>query len=124
MNKSYKSLEMINTCKSLDFNISILEVDKSLILFIATNTKGEIIGKCTLKYREENIIRFQDTFVDEKYRGLGVYRLLFKKRDEYVKNLKNKYVVESYCRKSTVKTFLKNGYEISHTIYLVKKSNK
>lgn len=114
---------IIKTIKdtNIEVNISVLEVDKSLILFLATNIKGDIIGKCSLKFRERNIIRYQGAFVKKQYRFKGVYNLLFSKRDEYVRSLHKKYLVESYCRKSSVNLFLKNGFEISHELYLVKK---
>ena len=105
----------------IEFKTSVLEVDKSLILFLVTNSNGDIIGKCSLKFRENNVIRYQGAFVKKQYRFKGIYKLLFEKRDQYVKNLRKKFMVESYCRKSSVNLFLKNGFEISHELFLVKK---
>lgn len=114
---------IIDTINNSDikYKTSVLEVDKSLILFLATNSKGDIIGKCSLKFRENNVIRFQGAFVKKKYRFKGIYKLLYAKRDQYVNNLKKKFIVESYCRKSSINLFLQNGFEISHELFLVKK---
>lgn len=102
--------------------INIIEVDKSIILFIAVDTlSNEVVGKCSLKMRENKVIRFQDALVDEKHRGKGIYKHLFYARERYVK--KN-YVIESYCKDSTINMFIENGFYIDSKLYLVRKNNQ
>ena len=105
--------------------INIIEVDKSIILFIAVDTlSNEVVGKCSLKLRENKVIRFQDALVDEKYRGKGIYKHLFYARERYVKIKYKNYVIESYCKDSTINMFIENGFYIDSKLYLVRKNNQ
>ena len=50
--------------------ISIVEVDKSVILFLAIDiSSSEVIGKCAFKIRKNNLIRYQDAFIEKVNRG-------------------------------------------------------
>ncbi len=102
--------------------INIIEVDKSIILFIAIDKlSNEVVGRCSLKLRENKTIRYQDALVDEKHRGKGIYKHLFYSRERYIRKKFKNHVIESYCKDSTVNMFLENGFNIDSKLYLVKK---
>ena len=105
--------------------INIIEVDKSIILFIAIDKlSNEVVGRCSLKLRENKTIRYQDALVDEKHRGKGIYKNLFYARERYVRKKFKNYVIESYCKDSTINMFLENGFNIDSKLYLVKKKKQ
>ena len=76
------------------------------------------------KMRENKVIRFQDALVDEKHRGKGIYKHLFYARERYVKKNYKNYVIESYCKDSTINMFIENGFYIDSKLYLVKKNKQ
>ena len=46
--------------------INIVEVDKSITLFIAIDiSSSEVVGKCAFKIRKNNLIRYQDAFIEK-----------------------------------------------------------
>ena len=105
--------------------INIVEIDKSIILFIAIDKlSNEVVGRCSLKLRENKIIRYQDALVDEKFRGKGIYKNLFFARERYVKKKFKNHIIESYCKDSTINMFLDNGFYIDSKLYLVKKKKQ
>ena len=105
--------------------INNVEVDKSIILFIAVDKlSNEVVGRCSLKLRENKIIRYQDALVDEKFRGKGIYKNLFFARERYVKKKFKNHIIESYCKDSTINMFLDNGFYIDSKLYLVKKKKQ
>ena len=105
--------------------ITHVEVDKSIILFIAVDKlSNEVVGRCSLKLRENKIIRYQDALVDEKFRGKGIYKNLFFARERYVKKKFKNHIIESYCKDSTINMFLDNGFYIDSKLYLVKKKKQ
>ena len=105
--------------------INIVEIDKSIILFIAIDKlSNEVVGKCSLKLRENKTIRYQDALVDERQRGKGIYKDLFYAREKYVKKKFKNYVIESYCKNSTINMFLENGFYVDSKLYVVKKKKQ
>jgi len=101
--------------------ITKVEVDKSSIYFFAINEQNKIIGKCGFKIRENNVVRCIDAFVEEDYKGKGVYKRLNSFRQKYLTIKFKGWVVESYCTKSTKTEFEKDGYKIKQELYLVEK---
>ena len=103
--------------------ISVVEVDKSIILFLAIDLlSSEVVGKCSLKIRKNKLIRYQDAFIEANNRGKGIYKKLFIARESYVKEHYDNYVIESYCKKSTLHLFTKSGFSIKSKLYLVEKN--
>ena len=104
-------------------NISIVEVDKSVILFLAIDISSEVIGKCAFKIRKNNLIRYQDAFIEKVNRGKGIYKQLFNAREKYINEYYPNFIIESYCKKSTLHFFKTNGFSIKSKLYLVEKNN-
>tara|TARA_A100001011_G_scaffold318122_1_gene337775 strand:+ start:396 stop:749 length:354 start_codon:yes stop_codon:yes gene_type:complete len=104
--------------------ISIVEVDKSVILFLAIDmSSSEVVGKCAFKVRKNNSIRYQDAFIEKINRGKGIYKQLFNTREKYVQENYPNFIIESYCNKSTLHYFKSNGFSIKTKLYLVEKNN-
>ncbi len=104
--------------------ISIVEVDKSVILFLAIDIlSSEVIGKCAFKIRKNNLIRYQDAFIEKENRGKGIYKQLFNAREKYINDYYPNYIIESYCKKSTLHLFKNKGFSIKSKLYLVEKNN-
>ena len=104
--------------------VNVVEVDKSIILFLAFDLMSyEVVGKCSLKIRKNNLIRYQDAFIEASNRGKGVYKKLFIAREAYIKEHYDNYVIESYCKKSTLHLFTKSGFKIKSKLYLVERNN-
>ena len=101
--------------------IETIEVDKSTIIFLAIYEDG-VMGKCSLKLRTNKTIRYFDAYTNPKDRGKGVYKALFHKREEFVKNNFSDWQIESYCKESTIKLFKNNGIEVVEKLYLVSKT--
>ena len=103
--------------------ISVVEVDKSITLFLAIDLlSSEVVGKCSLKIRKNKLIRYQDAFIEANNRGKGIYKKLFIARESYIKEYYDNYVIESYCKKSTLHLFTKSGFSIKSKLYLVEKN--
>ena len=45
-------------------------------------------------------------------------------REKYVKKKFKNYVIESYCKNSTINMFLENGFYVDSKLYLVKKKKQ
>ena len=108
----------------MEIKINIIEVDKSIVMFLAVETlTGLVVGKCSIKFREKKTIRYQEAEVPKKYRGKGIYSLLFSARERYIKQKGySHWKIESYCKESTLNLFLKHGFKISDKLYLVERS--
>ena len=105
----------------MPYKITRIEIDKSVVAFIAVDEKQDIAGKCSFKIREGNIIRYQDAFTDERHRGKGVYNMLFNERQKYIDEHYKDYTIQAFCKNSTLRKFLKSGFEVKADLYLVEK---
>jgi hypothetical protein len=105
----------------VQYKITQIEIDKSVVCFIAISATQEIAGKCSFKIREGNIIRYQDAYVNDSHRQKGIYGQLFDARQTYVNENYPNYKVEAFCRDTTVEKFKKNGFEVKGNLYLVEK---
>tara|TARA_E500000331_G_scaffold158928_1_gene154077 strand:- start:949 stop:1299 length:351 start_codon:yes stop_codon:yes gene_type:complete len=104
--------------------INIVEVDKSVTLFIAIDIfSSEVVGKCAFKIRKNNLIRYQDAFIEKINRGKGIYKQLFNAREKYIEENYPNFIIESYCNKSALHFFKAKGFSIKTKLYLVEKNN-
>lgn len=114
-----KSLKDIQLKKQ--YKITRIEIDKSVICFVAISKEQDIAGKCSFKIREGDIIRYQDAYVSDNHRNQGIYKSLFHARQLYVEENYPNHQIEAFCRKSTLPLFQKEGFEICENLYWVKK---
>ena len=91
--------------------------------FIAVSSLQEVVGKCCLKIRKNKLITYQDAFVNKEHRLKGVYNKLFEERQKFVDENYKDYKIEAYCRSTTIKKFLDNGFKIKAGLQLVEKNN-
>ena len=103
--------------------IKVLEVDKSLFLFIGIDNDSKVLGSCSFKIRKNNIIRFQDAYVEKTARGKGVYKKLFASRLKYVDINFPNYEIEAYCNFATKNLFIKNDFDMQESLFLMKKKS-
>ena len=103
------------------YKITQIEIDKSIVCFVAISDTQEIAGKVSFKLREGNIVRYQDAFVNENHRKKGIYKMLFDARQMYVDVNYPNHKIEAYCRDTTLEMFKKNGFEVKRNLYLVEK---
>ena len=105
----------------MQYKITQIEIDKSVVCFVAISANQDIAGKCSFKIREGNIIRYQDAYVSELHRKKWIYNMLFDARQKYVdKNYPN-HKIEAYCRDTTYKKFENSGFKLKANLYLVEK---
>lgn len=112
---------MKHTRSKTQYKITQIEIDKSIVCFVAISDTQEIAGKVSFKLREGNIVRYQDAFVNENHRNKGIYKMLFDARQMYVDINYPNHQIEAYCRDTTLNMFLKNNFEVETNLYLVKK---
>ena len=99
--------------------ITKVEIDKTTIYFFAVN---EIIGKCGLKIRENNLLRCMDSEINKEYHGIGIYSRMNSYRQKFLDIKFKGWKVESYCKESTKSKFQKEGYEVKDVLYLMEKT--
>lgn len=84
-------------------------VPKSECGWIALH-EGKAVGWNSLIFESYNTIKFANAFVEEGYRGNGIYKMLWDARWDYcVENFKGWDVV-SYCLPSTVDFYKSKGW--------------
>ena len=108
----------------MPYKISKIEIDKTVVCFLAIDDSQEIAGKCSFKLRENDTIRYQDAYVNENHRGKGVYTLLFNARQNYVDANYPSHTLQAYCRDTTIEKFKKNKFKIIRKLYWVEKTPK
>lgn len=79
------------------------------------------VGWCNLSFLPDSVIKYEDSFVLPDYRGKGIYKMLFKKRDDYVNHHFKGYTIISYCKPTTLAYFKKQGFIEKEIITLVEK---
>ncbi len=76
---------------------------------------NKAIGWNSLIFLSDKTVKFANAFVEKKYRGKGIYKMLWNARWEWCeKNLKG-YKVTSYCLPTTYDFYKEKGWEEGHT---------
>jgi len=79
------------------------------------------VGWCNMSFLPEGVIKYEDSFIHPDYRGKGIYKMLFERRDNYVEANFKGYKIISYCKPITVEFFKKRGFIEKEIITLVEK---
>ena len=82
---------------------------------------GKEVGWCNMSFLPDNTLKFEDSFVHPDYRGRGIYKMLWNKRMDYYNAHLTHYKIISYCKPTTLKHFLNNGFTIKENITLVER---
>lgn len=82
--------------------------------WVAMTEDDKAVGWVNLTFQKDKVIKMQDAFVSENYRGLGIYNMLWEARHNWVmENYAGKgYVVESWCKDTSLHQFIKKGFKI------------
>ena len=80
------------------------------------------VGWCNMTFLPENIIKYEDSFVHPDYRGKGIYKMLFERREKYVESHLKGWKIISYCKPTTLDFFKKRGFIEKEIIPLVEKT--
>jgi predicted GNAT family acetyltransferase len=79
--------------------------------WIALNSKDEAIGHIFMSVESNDRIKFLDAWVEEGYRGRGIYKMLWETRWNFVKENYKGYLVYAWCKDSSLPLLLKKGFE-------------
>ena len=82
---------------------------------------GKEVGWCNMAFWPDKVIKFEDAFVKEKYRGKGIYKTLWNTRWEYVSEHYKGYRIVSYCKPTTLEFHKKKGFETKEILELMEK---
>ena len=88
--------------------------------WVAIHNNKEI-GWCNLSFLPENTVKYEDSFVHPDYRGRGIYKMLFERRENYVESHLKGWKIISYCKPTTLDFFKKRGFIEKEIITLVEK---
>ena len=81
------------------------------------------IGWCNLIFpTREYTVKYEDSFVHPDYRGRGIYKMLFERRENYVESHLKGWKIISYCKPTTLDFFKKRGFIEKEIITLVEKT--
>ena len=81
---------------------------------------NQAIGWNSLLFLSDNTIKFANAYVEEKYRGNGIYKMLWDVRWEWCQENLKGYKVITYCLPTTHQFYKDKGWEEGHTSTLFK----
>ena len=81
----------------------------------------EEVGWCNMAFWPDNVIKFEDAFVKEEYRGNGIYKTLWDTRWEYVNKHYKGYKIVTYCKPTTVDFYEKKDFKTIEVLSLMEK---
>ncbi|MGC6469953.1 MAG: GNAT family N-acetyltransferase [Flavobacteriales bacterium] len=85
--------------------------------WVAMTEDDQAIGWVNLTFQKDKVIKFQDAFVSPEYRGMGIYKLLWDTRMQWVKDnySGSGYTIESWCKQSSIGQFVKQDFTVGET---------
>jgi hypothetical protein len=86
--------------------VAIKKDDKNT-KYITAIKNNRILG-CVGYQKIGNTIRYKTDFTHPNYRGIGIYKQLFKERDNIIGNNK----ITAFCTSKSIGTFLNNGFGV------------
>ncbi|MDG5788817.1 UDP-N-acetylmuramoyl-tripeptide--D-alanyl-D-alanine ligase [Evansella sp. AB-P1] len=86
-------------------------------IWLGAKLHGELVGVCAYLPTRLGVMCKSD-LVLEQYRGLGIYRKLFKERMNRLKPLNPKKIY-AYCTPNSVQMFFRNGFKEKRKIYSI-----
>ncbi|MCA1057186.1 GNAT family N-acetyltransferase [Rossellomorea aquimaris] len=106
---SFKELEPVISMAIRD-GMRVKDVPGSV--WFCARVDGEIAGfvSCYIRTKHGKAV-FKSDYVREEFRRKGIYRLLFEKRLEYIKDFEEVHVIKASCTKMSLSCFLSYGFE-------------
>ena len=80
---------------------------------------NKAIGWNSLLFLSHNTIKFANAFVEEEYRGKGIYKMLWDARWEWCQENLQGYDVITYCLPTTLNFYREKGWSEGHTSTLM-----
>jgi predicted GNAT family acetyltransferase len=90
--------------------------------WIALNSKDEAVGHIFMSIEPERRIKFLDAWVQEGYRGKGVFRKMWEIRWEYVKENYKGHLVYAWCKNNSLPLLLEKGFKEGEVVTYVEKT--
>ncbi len=95
---------------------------QNIEMWIATDTLNNIsVGHVFLLIERENRLKFLDAWVHSDYRRMGIYRLLWDTRWEYVKENYKDYTVYAWCKDTSLPLLIEKDFLVGETVTYVEK---
>jgi predicted GNAT family acetyltransferase len=82
--------------------------------WVAMTEDDKAVGWVNLTFQKDKVIKLQDAFVLEEFRGHGIYNMLWEARMQWVEEhyTGRGYVIESWCKDTSLHQFVKKGFKI------------
>lgn len=102
----------------------MLEILHELNSFKLRDKANDIIANASYSFATgvngDLLILFHDDFVREDYRNQGIYKCLFEARLAFIKATFKLCIVEAYCNKNSLHTYLKHNFIKDEDVTLVR----
>jgi hypothetical protein len=98
---------------------------QNIEVWIAVDKATDItIGHVFMNIEIGNKLKLMDAWVHSDYRKMGIYRLLWETRWNYIKSNYNNYLVYAWCKKGSLPLLLEKGFESGESVTYVSYFNK
>lgn len=95
---------------------------QNLEMWIANDqTNNLAVGHIFMNIEKDNRIKFLDAWVHSDYRRMGIYRLLWETRWEYVLENYKDYTIYAWCKDSSLPLLIEKGFETGEIVTYVEK---
>tara|TARA_A100001011_G_C14032703_1_gene724324 strand:+ start:242 stop:637 length:396 start_codon:yes stop_codon:yes gene_type:complete len=104
-----------------DAKIENLEINKSLVYFVAISRSQKIIGKCGFNIVDEKTIIFQDIELQKEYSNQELYRKLFNESFRCIRKKYPNHIIETYSNDENLSIFLRHDFIVTKKLPSCKK---
>lgn len=105
-------------------NLTITHVKanaQNIEMWIATDISKNISIGHVFMLKEKYKIKFMDAWVHSDYRRMGIYRMLWEARWNYVNENYKDHLVYAWCKNTSLPLLLEKGFEPGETVTYVEK---
>jgi len=96
-----------------DYKIENLEINKSLVYFVAISRSQKIIGKCGFNIVDEKTIIFQNIEIQKEYSNQEFYKKLFNEGFRYIRKKYPNHIIETYSSDENLSIFLRYEFRVT-----------
>tara|TARA_B100001741_G_C16215441_1_gene442288 strand:+ start:146 stop:535 length:390 start_codon:yes stop_codon:yes gene_type:complete len=104
-----------------DYKIENLEINKSLVYFVAISKSQKIIGKCGFNIRDKKTIILQDIELQKEYRNQELYKKLFNESFRCIRKKYPNHIIETYSNDENLSIFLRHDFRVAKKLPSCKK---
>jgi hypothetical protein len=84
--------------------------------------EGEVVGHIYMEKEVGNKIKFLDAWVDERHRRMGIFRMLWDTRWEYVNQNFSGHTIYAWCKDTSLPLLVEKGFSTGEICTYVEKS--